>query len=226
MVLTSHKEMEDDKTTGVWLGEFTDPYFVFIDKGCEVTLASPKGGKPPVDPRSELTENITPSNKRFTNDEKAKRDFQNTKKLNEVNAQDFDAIFFPGGHGPMWDLSSDENCAKLVLDFYSQNKPVAAVCHGPAALIPAAEKDPGFLKGKSVTAFSNTEEKLAGLYNSIPFKLQDRLKELGANYHSATIPYTAEVQKDGLLITGQNPASAEPTANLLIEVLEKELVKK
>lgn len=226
MILTSHKEMgKENKSTGVWLGEFTDPYYVFIDKGFDVTLASPKGGEPPVDPTSQLTENVTSSNRRFLEDEKAQNDFKNTLKLNQVKAEDFDAVFYPGGHGPMWDLASDQVNADLVLDFYRQNKPIAAVCHGPAALLKAAEREPKLLKGRAVTAFSNTEEKLAGLYNDIPFKLQDRLKELGAEYHSATVPYTSEVKKDGLIITGQNPASAEPTAELLIQVLQETLSK-
>lgn len=226
MILTSHKEMEGtDKTTGVWLGEFTDPYYVFIDKGYEVTLASPKGGEPPVDPRSKLTENITASNRKFTNDEKAQKAFQNTLKIKDVKPMEYDGLFFPGGHGPMWDLSKDQDSVEVILEFYRTKKPIAAVCHGPAALIPAAEKEPTLLQNKSVTAFSNAEERLAGLYDNVPFKLEDRLKELGANYHSATIPYTAEVKKDGLLITGQNPASAEPAAELLIQVLEEQMEK-
>lgn len=222
MVLTSHDELDNtDKTTGVWLGEFTDPYFEFKDKGYHVTVASPEGGRPPLDPRSKLTENITPSNRRFEKDEEAKKSFEETKKLSEVKAEEFDAIFYPGGHGPMWDLSNSEENANLVLDFYRSNKPIGAICHGPAALLKAAEKDPEFLRGKEVTAFSNTEERMVGLYNNIPFKLQDRLKELGAKYDSAIVPFTSKLKTSGRLVTGQNPASASAAAKKLIELLEE-----
>ena len=223
MILTSHKELNNtDKTTGVWLGEFTDPYYEFIDKGYEVVLASPKGGEPPLDPRSKLTENITSSNRRFDNDAEAQQKFRNTLSLSEVTAADFDALFFPGGHGPMWDLATDDRCAQLILDFYSQRKPIAAICHGPAALVRAAELKPEILRGKKVTAFSNKEEVLVGLSDNIPFKLQDRLEELGADYDASFIPFTSKVRVDGLLITGENPASAEPAAKKLIEALEKQ----
>ncbi|ELR70554.1 ThiJ/PfpI family protein [Fulvivirga imtechensis AK7] len=223
MILTSHKELNNtDKTTGVWLGEFTDPYYEFIDKGYEVVLASPKGGEPPLDPRSKLTENITSSNRRFDDDADAQQKFKSTFSLSEVSAADFDALFFPGGHGPMWDLATDDRCAQLIVDFYSQKKPIAAVCHGPAALVRAAELKPEILRGKKVTAFSNKEEVLVGLADNIPFKLQDRLKELGADYDASFIPFTSKVRVDGLLITGENPASAEPAAKKLIETLEKQ----
>lgn len=225
MILTSHKELDhSDSTTGVWLGEFTDPYYEFIEKGYEIELASPKGGEPPVDPKSKLTESITSSNRKFNDDAEAQRKFKNTFPLSEVTAADYDAVFFPGGHGPMWDLATDNRCGQLIVDFYTQNKPIAAVCHGPAALVRAAEIKPEILKGRKVTAFSNKEEKLVGLYDNIPFKLQDRLKELGADYDAAFIPFTSKVLVDGLLVTGQNPASAEDTARELIEVLEKEHV--
>lgn len=225
MILTSHKEMEGDaKDTGAWLGEFTDPYYDFIDKGYEVQLASPKGGEPPIDSRSLLTENITPSNRRFNDDKRAQLEFKNTMKLSEVDPAPFDALFFPGGHGPMWDLAQDDDCAELVLHFYRKEKPIAAVCHGPAGLLKAAEKEPRLLKGKRVTAFANIEEKAVGLYDNIPFTLEDRLQELGAEYHSATVPFTSRVEQDGLLITGQNPASASPAAKALIEQLQVQKV--
>lgn len=227
MILTSHERLNNtDSTTGVWLGEFTDPYYVFKEKGYEVELASPLGGEPPVDPKSKLTENITSSNRKFNDDDEAKSKFMNTFTLSEVSAADYDAVFFPGGHGPMWDLATDDRCAQLILDFYSQEKPIAAVCHGPAALIRAAEMQPAILKGRKVTAFSNAEEKLVGLSDNIPFKLQDKLKELGADFDSATIPFTSKVKTDGLIITGQNPASAEPAAKKLVELLEKEPVSR
>lgn len=221
MVLTSHDQLvgTDDKT-GVWLGEFTDPYYEFLDKGYEVTLASPKGRKPPVDPRSQLTENITASNRRFGKDEKAQKDFEFTLKLADIHAEDFDAVFFPGGHGPMGDLATDEINAHLVLEFFRQQKPIGAICHGPAALITAAIEEPEILIDREVTAFSNTEEKLVGLRDHIPFSLEDRLKTLGAKYSSATIPFTSKVKVSGSLITGQNPASAEKAAKELIKILE------
>ncbi len=221
MILTSHKEMDGQtKDTGVWLGEFTDPYYEFIDKGYKVQLASPEGGEPPIDKRSLLTENITPSNKRFNEDSRAQLEFRNTLPLSQVKPEEYDTLFYPGGHGPMWDLAEDEQNAEIVLHFYEQEKPIGAVCHGPAALLKAAERKPELLKGKRVTAFTNLEEKAVGLYDIIPFKLQDRLKELGADFYSASVPFTSRVENDGLLITGQNPASAGPAAKALIEHLE------
>lgn len=221
MVLTSHKDLDNtDSSTGVWLGEFTDPYFEFIDKGYKVTLASSKGGEPPIDPRSKLTENITASNRRFDKDKEARRAFENTLKIGNVKAADFDGIFYPGGHGPMWDLAQDELNASLLLDFFHTNKPIGAICHGPAALLLAAEKEPKLVSGKKVTAFSNAEEKLVGLYSNIPFKLEDRLKELGCEYISATIPFTSKVVVSDRLVTGQNPASAGKAAEEFIKVLE------
>lgn len=222
IILTSHSELVNtDSKTGVWLGEFTDPYYEFIDKGYEVTLASPKGGKPPVDPRSQLTENITSSNRRFKKDEKAQKDFEFTVPLSEIKADDFDAVFFPGGHGPMGDLANDETNANLVVDFFKQNKPIGAICHGPAALLKAATEEPELLQGIEVTAFSNAEEKMVGLRDNIPFSLEDRLKTLGANYSSATLPFTSKVKVSGNLVTGQNPASAEKAAKELIKLLER-----
>ncbi|MGK7389813.1 MAG: type 1 glutamine amidotransferase domain-containing protein [Candidatus Cyclobacteriaceae bacterium M2_1C_046] len=222
MILTSHKELQNsDSTTGVWLGEFTDPYYEFIDKGYTVTLASPKGGKPPVDPKSEITENITSSNRRFKDDQQAQEAFQNTKGISEVKAEDYDAVFYPGGHGPVWDLATDSQNANLVLDFYRNYKPIAAVCHGPAALLKAAEKIPEIVKDREITAYSNTEEKLSGMSSNIPYTLEDRLKELGGIYDSATVPFTSNVKVTDQVITGQNPASARKAAKELIDLLEK-----
>lgn len=221
MILTSHSEMiNTDSKTGLWLGEFTDPYYEFLDKGYEVTLVSPKGGEPPIDPLSRLTENITAFNRRFGDDEAAQQQLKRTQTLETVNVSDFDAVFFPGGHGPLWDLATDEKSGRLILDFLAQNKPVAAVCHGPAALIKAAELQPGLLNGKRVTGFSNTEEALVFRSDKIPFTTEDRLKELGGDYHKALIPNLSHVEEDGLLITGQNPLSAGPTAKALIKALE------
>lgn len=221
MILTSHGAMEDtDSKTGVWLGEFTDPYYEFIDQDYQVTLASPMGGKPPVDPLSELTENITASNRRFKDDALAQGAFNNTQRLVGLKAEDFDALFYPGGHGPIWDLADSELSGQLILDFLDKGKPVSAVCHGPAALIAAAELRPGFLQGKVISAFSNAEELLTGRSGNVPYQLQSRLEELGAEVKTALIPFTSHVERDGILITGQNPLSAGPTAKALIEVLE------
>ncbi|WP_028376716.1 type 1 glutamine amidotransferase domain-containing protein [Leeuwenhoekiella sp. MAR_2009_132] len=217
MIVTSHGELLNTKSkTGLWIGEFTDPYYEFIDAGCEVTLASPKGGHPPIDEMSQLTENITQSNKRFKNDSVAQIALNTTLKLESVTATDFDAVFYPGGHGPMFDLASNELSGQLILDFIASGKPVAAVCHGPAALLKAAEINPLLLENKKITGFSNTEEKLALRSNNIPYKLEDRLKELGANYKTASVPFISHVESDGLLITGQNPLSAGPTAKALL----------
>jgi putative intracellular protease/amidase len=222
MILTSHEEMENTVTkTGVWLGEFTDPYYKFIDAGYAVTLASPKGGRPPLDPMSTATENITGANRRFQDDAVAQQKFNNTFRLDDIKAEEFDAIFYPGGHGPLWDLAGNIKSAQLILDFLAAGKPVGAVCHGPAAFIKAAELNPGILQGKNITGFTNTEESLAFRSDNIPYKLETRLKELGAKFHSALVPFTSHVERDGLLITGQNPLSAGPAARAVIKQLEE-----
>lgn len=221
MILTSHAAMENtDSKTGVWLGEFTDPYYEFIDAGYDVTLASPSGGRPPVDPLSELTENITESNRRFNDDAQAQAAFNQTKVLTTVDPSGFDAVFYPGGHGPLWDLAYNAFSGQIIVDYLNAGKPVGAVCHGPAALIKAAELQPGLLTGKRVAGFTNTEETLTLRADNVPYKLETRLKELGADFHSALLPYTSHVETDGLLVTGQNPASAGPTAKALIALLE------
>ena len=224
MVITSHSAMENtDSKTGVWLGEFTDPYYEFIDAGYAVTLASPKGGRPPIDWMSELTENVTESNRRFHDDEVAKAAFHHTTVLNQINAADYNAVFYPGGHGPIWDLAVDNNSGQLILDFLDSGKHVAAVCHGPAALISAARLRPGLLTGKTVSSFSDTEEALVGRSGNVPYLLQTRLEELGAEVKTAVAPFLSHVEQDGLLVTGQNPLSAGPTAKALIEILESQL---
>lgn len=224
IVLTSHEQMENtDSKTGVWLGEFTDPYYEFIDAGYRTTLASPLGGRPPVDPMSELTENITGSNRRFQEDEIAKTAFERTNVLSTIHAEDYDAVFYPGGHGPIWDLATNEASGQLILDFYRSGKPVAAVCHGPAALIKAAEIQPGFLNGKHISAFTNIEETMVGRSNNVPYKLENKLEELGAKLHSSLVPFMSHVEVDGLLITGQNPLSAGPAAKALITLLESQM---
>lgn len=220
MILTSHDAMENtDSKTGLWLGEFTDPYYTFLDAGYQVTLVSPKGGRPPIDPMSELTENITASNRRFQDDADARQRLSTTGQLDSVQAADFDGLFIPGGHGPVWDLATNATSGQLILDFLAQQKPVAAVCHGPAALIKAAEMQPGLLEGKRLTAFTNTEELMTLRSSNVPYQLETRLKQLGGDFHSALIPYTSHVEQDGLLITGQNPAAAGPAAEALVKAL-------
>lgn len=226
MVLTSHSAMENtDSTTGVWLGEFTDPYYEFIDAGYQVTIASPLGGKPPLDPLSLLTENITASNRRFNDDSDAQAAFSATRLLDTVDAINFDAVFYPGGHGPLWDLATNEFNGRLILEFIKSRKPVGAVCHGPAALIKAAELAPGLLTGTRITAFTNTEETLTLRADNIPYHLETRLKKLGADFRSAVLPFTSHVETDGLFVTGQNPLSAGPTAHALISLLKKGTIK-
>jgi putative intracellular protease/amidase len=220
MVLTSHSAMDNtDGKTGVWLGEFTDPYYEFIDAGYDVTLASPKGGRPPVDPMSELTEHVTGANRRYNDDEVTKTAFSQTQVLNQIRSDDYDAVFYPGGHGPLWDLAQDNNSGILILNFLDAGKPVAAVCHGPAALISAERQRPGFLKGKIISAFSDTEETLVGRSGNVPYLLQTKLEEFGAEVKTALVPFLSHVEKDGLLITGQNPLSAGPAAKALINFL-------
>ncbi len=222
MVLTSHSAMNNtESTTGVWLGEFTDPYYEFMDAGYQVTMASPSGGKPPVDPLSLLTENITASNRRFNNDIQAQSAFDTTLVLDNINAGDFDAVFYPGGHGPLWDLADNEYSGRLIVEFIKSRKPVGAVCHGPAALLKAAELAPGLLMGTKITAFTNTEETLTLRADNIPYHLETRLKKLGADFKSAVLPFTSHVETDGLFVTGQNPLSAGPAAKALIALLKK-----
>lgn len=168
---------------------------------------------------STATENITGANRRFQDDAVAQQKFDNTFRLDDIRADEFDGIFYPGGHGPIWDLSSNTRSAELIVDFLGSGKPVAAVCHGPAALIKAAELQPGLLEGKNITGFTNTEEALAFRSDNVPYKLETRLRDLGAKFHSALVPFTSHVERDGLLITGQNPLSAGPTARALIQQL-------
>jgi len=220
MILTSHGTMDrTDVETGVWLGEFTGPYYEMLDNGCEVTIASPKGGQPPVDPMSRLTENITASNRRFQDDTPTQLAFANTVKIDEVVAADYDGVFYPGGHGPLWDLANNEVSGRLIVDMLNSNKPVATLCHGPAALIKAAALQPGLLKDKRITCFTNTEEALVFRSENIPYKLETALKKLGANVQSALLPMTAHVEVDGLLISGQNPLSAEVTAKAFLKAV-------
>jgi putative intracellular protease/amidase len=222
IVLTSHSELGNtgDKT-GFWIEEFASPYYFMSDAGVELTIASPKGGLPPIDPKSESPDAQTPATKRFNDDLDLKNKIANTVKLSEVNQADYDAVFYPGGHGPLWDLANDVTSISLIEDFYKHRKPVAFVCHAPCALIKVkAPNGEPLVKGKDVTGFSNTEEEAVKLTKVVPFLLEDEIKKLGAHY-SRGPDWGSYVKKDGLLITGQNPASSEEVAKLLLKTLKE-----
>lgn len=222
VVLPSHDQLGNTgQKTGFWLEEFTDPYYKFIDSGYEVTIASPRGGKPPVDPKSTQKENQSESTKRFEKDKSAQAKLENTLVLSQVSASDYDTLFLPGGHGPMWDLSSDENMKKIVEDFYSDKKIVSAVCHGPAGLLQATDRNGNsILKGKKITGFTNNEESAVGLTKAVPFSLENRMKELGGKFEKGQ-DFKPFIVSDGQLITGQNPKSALPAAEKVVEILGK-----
>lgn len=222
IVLTSHSELGDTgHKTGFWIEEFAAPYYVLANAGVELSIASPKGGQPPIDPKSDSPENQTSATKRFHADDALKAKLADSLKLSEVKESDYDAVFYPGGHGPLWDLANDETSISLIEGFNEHNKPIAFVCHAPAALVnvKAANGEP-LVKGKEVTGFSNTEEEAVQLTKVVPFLLEDELKNLGATY-SKGADWGSYVKKDGLLITGQNPGSSEETAKLLLETLLK-----
>ncbi|MES1964453.1 type 1 glutamine amidotransferase domain-containing protein [Psychrobacter sp. AH5] len=220
MVLTSHDKLGDTgKKTGFWLEEFAAPYYAFIDAGATVTLASPAGGQPPLDPSSDTEDAQTKDTKRFKEDTDAQNHLANTQKLAEVTAEDFDAVFYPGGHGPLWDLAVDKNSITLIENFVQQDKPVAFVCHAPGALKNVKIDGEYLVKGKKVTGFTNSEEDAVGLTDVVPFLLEDTLKANGGNYQKAD-DWASYVVEDGLLITGQNPASSEEAAKQLLKRLK------
>jgi len=220
MVLTSHDQLGNTgKKTGFWLEEFAAPYYVLKDAGAAITLASPKGGQPPLDPKSDLPESLTELTKRFRKDKAAQAELANTKKLSDVSADDFDAVFYPGGHGPMWDMPDNKISIALIEAFVKADKPIGAVCHAPAAIVNVHGKDGEYLvKSKHVTGFTNAEEEVVGLSNVVPFLLEDRLKERGGLY-SKGADWAPYVQVDGKLVTGQNPASSRPAAQELLKLL-------
>ncbi|WP_394758555.1 type 1 glutamine amidotransferase domain-containing protein [Flavobacterium sp.] len=222
IVLTSHSKLGNTEgKTGFWIEEFATPYYIFKDAGAKITLASPNGGQPPIDPKSDTSENQTESTIRYKNDEKLLNLMANTTQLQAISAKDFDAIFYPGGHGPLWDLTTDKNSIKLIEDFWDAKKPVATVCHAPSVLLNVKDEDGNFLiKGKKVTAFSNTEEVAVKLDKIVPFMLEDEIKKKGGIY-SKKEDWTSYVVKDGLLITGQNPQSSGEVAKELLAVLKK-----
>ena len=221
-VLTSHDELGNTgEKTGFWIEEFAAPYYYLVDKGVEVTLASPKGGQPPIDPTSDRPENQTEATKRFKADAELQEKLSKTHVLAEIKSADYDAVFYPGGHGPLWDLAESKDSVALIEDFYNNGKPVSFVCHAPAALkkVKNADGEP-LVKGKKVTGFTNTEEELVKLTDVVPFLVEDMLKENGGIY-SKKGDFETYAIEDGLLITGQNPASSEKVAELLYHQLQK-----
>lgn len=223
MVLTSHGQMGDTgHKTGFWLEEFTAPYYVFKDAGADIDLASPKGGQPPVDPNSEAEDALTESTRRFSEDQAGRQALASTKKLGDVAMNDYDAVFFPGGHGPLWDLANNKDAIKLIQDAGKEDKVIGAVCHAPA-VFRHAETASGdyFVNRRAVTGFSNSEEEAVQLTAVVPFLVEDMLKESGGKY-SRGPDWTPHIVVDGNLITGQNPASSEGAAKAVIQALAGE----
>ena len=221
MVLTSHDKLgSTGEKTGFWLEEFASPYYVFKDAKAEVTLASPRGGQPPLDPKSDAPDFQTESTERFKKDADAQTALANTLKLSEISSDNYDALFYPGGHGPLWDLAEDKSSISLIESMHGSGKPVGAVCHASAVLNHAKNPDGSpLVEGKSVTGFSNTEEEAVQLTKIVPFLVEDELKARGANYSKADDwqPYTTT---DGNLITGQNPASSDLVAKAVLEQIK------
>lgn len=220
MVLTSHADLGNTgEKTGFWVEEFAAPYYHFIDSGFEVTLASPMGGQPPIDPKSELLDFQTASTNRYDLDQNAQKVMASTVKLATVNADDYDAVFYPGGHGPLWDLVDNQLSIALIEDFIRAEKPVAAVCHATAALLNAKDATgQALLKGKAVTGFSNSEEAAVQLTDIVPFLLEDEIVKQGGEYQKVADWHAFAIQ-DGLVISGQNPASSELAADKLCSYL-------
>jgi putative intracellular protease/amidase/catechol 2,3-dioxygenase-like lactoylglutathione lyase family enzyme len=219
MVLTSHDQLGNTGVkTGFWLEEFAAPYFVFKDAGVELTLASPKGGQPPLDPKSDKPENQTPAMARFKQDAAAQKALANTVKLAAVKAQDFDTVFYPGGHGPMWDLAEDPTSIALLEAFYNSGKPIALVCHSPGVLRHVTYLGAPLAKGKHVTGFTNGEEEEMQLTKVVPFLVEDELLRLGAIFEKKA-DWQPFAIVDGRLVTGQNPASSTSTAQALLKLM-------
>jgi putative intracellular protease/amidase len=220
MVLTSHDKLgTTGKATGFWLEEFTTPYYAFRDAGAQITLASPLGGQPPLDPKSDDPTAQTKTTERFRNDPEAQAALAHTHRLQEMNAADFDAVFYPGGHGPLWDLVADPHSIALIETMVAAGKPVATVCHGPAVLSEARNADgTPIVAGRKVTGFTNTEEEAVGLTAIVPFLVEDMLTAKGGSF-SRVADWQPYAVSDGLLITGQNPASSDPVAKALLKQL-------
>lgn len=221
MVLTSHDQLGDTgHKTGFWLEEFAAPYYVFKDAGADITLASPKGGQPPLDPKSDAPDAQTAATERFRQDKEAQQALANTLPLESLKAEDYAAIFYPGGHGPLWDLAEDANSIRLIETFYAAKKPVGAVCHAPAVLRHTKTSDgQPLVRGKKVSGFTNSEEAAVGLTDVVPFLVEDMLKANGGEYVRGDDWQSYSVT-DGLLVTGQNPASSEAAAHSVLELLK------
>jgi putative intracellular protease/amidase len=220
MVLTSHDQLGDTgQKTGFWLEEFAAPYYVFKDAGAEITLASPLGGKPPLDPKSDDANAQTDATRRFKSDAEAQANLASTHQLADVSGDNFDAVFYPGGHGPLWDLAEDKHSIALIESMAAAGKTVAAVCHAPGVLrhVTGADGAP-LVKGKKVTGFTNTEEAAAQLTDVVPFLVEDMLVKNGGSYSKAA-DWQSHVVTDGKLITGQNPASSEAAAHAVLAQL-------
>jgi putative intracellular protease/amidase len=219
MVLTSHDQLGDTgRKTGFWLEEFAAPYFVFKDAGVELTLASPKGGQPPIDPKSDEPENQTDAMTRFKSDANAQYELSKTIKLSDAKAEDYDTIFYVGGHGPMWDLVDNPTSIALIESFYNSGKPVAAVCHSPGVFHKVTYKGEPLVKGKRVTGFTNGEEEAVHLTHVVPFLVEDELKRVGGLYEKAP-DWQPFFIVDGRLVTGQNPASSTSAAQALLKLM-------
>jgi putative intracellular protease/amidase len=219
MVLTSHDQLGNTgRKTGFWLEEFAAPYFVFRDAGAELTLASPKGGQPPVDPKSDMPENQTEAQARFKKDADAQKALSQTAKLADMKAENFDTVFYVGGHGPMWDLAESQDSIKLLESFYNSGKTIALVCHSPGVLRHVTYQGAPLVKGKRVTGFTNGEEEAVQLTHVVPFLVEDELLRLGATFEKLANWQPFSIV-DGRLITGQNPASSTCAAQALMKVL-------
>jgi putative intracellular protease/amidase len=222
MVLTSHDQLgSTGEKTGFWLEEFASPYYVFKDANADVTLASPNGGQPPLDPKSDEPDSQTEATKRFKGDADAQAALAKTLKLSDISSENYDAVFYPGGHGPLWDLAEDRNSIALIESVFASGKPVAAVCHGPAVLNHAKTPDGiPLVQDRSVTCFSNTEEEAVQLEEVVPFSVENELKARGAKYSKAD-DWHSHAVTDGNLITGQNPASSDLVAKALLDKIKK-----
>jgi putative intracellular protease/amidase len=219
LVLTSYDQLGNTgRKTGFWLEEFAAPYFVFRDAGVELTLASPKGGQPPIDPKSDLPENQTPAMTRFKQDTEAQNELSQTVKLFDMKSEDFDTIFYVGGHGPMWDLVDNPDSIALIESFYNSGKPVAAVCHSPAVFHRVMYRGEPLVKGKRATGFTNGEEAAVNLTHVVPFLVEDELKGIGGIYEKVA-DWAPFAVVDAGVVTGQNPASSTAAAKALIELL-------
>lgn len=222
IVITSHDELGNTgRKTGFWLEELAAPYYTFKDAGVEITLASPKGGRPPLDPKSNEPAFRTDLTRRFEKDEAAQIQLDKSLRLDSVRQEGFDTVFYPGGHGPMWDLAEDKHSIKLIESFIAAGKPIAIVCHSTGALRHVKTPDGKLLvRGKEVTGFTNGEEEEIGLTKVVPFLVEDEMLKLGAIF-SKTANWTSHVVSDGLLITGQNPTSSGPAARTLMAAVRK-----